>query len=68
MENLVRVENVEVNFLDGDADKDNEEYTSCDDTSVRDINFENNVNGKNDDDYFKNYVNAKVIHIINNLA
>ena len=55
-----------MNVIDGDVNKDDKEYISGDDSTVKDIDFENNANKKNHDDCFKNYIDAKMINTIVN--
>ena len=57
------VEDVGVIVVNGDVNKDDEKYISNYDSNVRDIDFEDNVDEKNDDDCFKNYVDANVIDV-----
>ena len=57
-----------MNAIDGDIDKDDNEYTNSDDSSVKCINFKDSTNAKNDYDCFKNYVDIKMIDTIINAA
>ena len=55
-----------MNVTDSDVNKDDEKYISSNENSVRNINFEDSADEKNDDDCFKNYVYVEVIDTIVN--